>query len=107
MNMPTREMKWGAGGFLGGFLLCYLLIGGLLSQPPASPLVARMTPTTAWPAVAAVPGVQVTNFPLPELRIESPPRWLGPGLPPGPPHPGYSLDLIDTHAEAPKLPQNP
>ena len=107
MSMPAREIKWAAGGFIGGFVLCYLLLGAFQPQTPAAPLLPWVTPTTAWPAVAVVPGVQVTNFPLPELRIESPSRWLGPGLPPGPPHPGYSLDLIDTHAEAPKLPQNP
>jgi hypothetical protein len=107
MSMPAREIKWGAGGFIGGFLLCYLLIGAFRSQTPASPLLAKVTSPAAWPSAPAVLVVQVTNFPLPELRIEALPRWLGPGLPPGPPHPGYSLDLIDTHAEVPKLPQDP
>src|ERR1035437_979620 len=107
MNMPAREIKWASGGFLGGFLLCYVLIGGLRSQPSASPLLARVTPSTVRPTAVAVPRVQVMNVVLPDLRVESSPRWLGPGLPPGPPHPGYSLDLIDTHAEVPKLPQDP
>ena len=107
MNMPAREIRWAAAGFIGGFLLCYLLIGAFQSHRPASPLLARVRPATAWPPVPAVPGVQVTNVALPELRIELPPRWHGPELHPGQPHPGYSLDLIDTHAEVPKLPQNP
>src|SRR5437660_12616174 len=107
MSMPTLEIKSAAGGFLGGFLVCCLLMGAVRLQPAASPLLAKVTPANGWPPVPAVPGAQNTNLPLLELRIESPPRWSGPGLPPGPPQPGYSLDLIDAHAEVPKLPQNP
>ena len=101
MNMPAREAKWAAGGFAGGFLFCYLLIGAFQPRPAAPPLLASAKPTAAWPpvpAVPAVPIVQATNLELPEFHIQSPPRWLGPGLPPpGVVNPGYSLDLIDTH----------
>jgi hypothetical protein len=97
MSMPRREMKWAAAGFIAGFLLCYLLIGAAQFQRPASRL-ARVTPPMVWPPVPTVSGVQLTNLALPEFRIESSPRWLGPGPPPGRPHGGYSLDLIDdTH----------
>ena len=98
MDMRRREITWAAGGFIGGFLLCYLLIGAFQSHRPASRFLARMTPAAAWPPVAATPAVQLTNVTWPELRIESPPRWLGPGTAPGCVRPGYSLDLIDdTH----------
>jgi len=107
MSMPAREIKWAAGGFIGGFLLCYLLIGAFQSQTPASPLLAKVTPSAEWPRTPAHIAVHVTNFPSPVLRVESPPRWLGSELPPGPPYPGYRFDLIDSHAEVPKLPQDP
>jgi hypothetical protein len=58
MNMRAREMKWAAGGFVGGFLLCYLLIGASRSQPPALGLLTKATPITAWPPVPLV----VTNI---------------------------------------------
>jgi hypothetical protein len=98
MIMPRRELKWAAAGFIGGFLLCYLLIGASQFQRPASSHLARITPPTVWPPVPAVSGVQLTNTALPEFRIESPPRWRGPEPTPDRRHPGYSLDLIDdTH----------
>jgi hypothetical protein len=109
MNMPRREIKWAAVGFAGGFLLCYLLVGAFQSHRPASSLLARVTSASAWPAVPVLLGPQFTNVALPELRIESPPRWRGPAMAPGAPyrpHRGYSLDLIDTHVETPKLPEN-
>jgi hypothetical protein len=39
MNMRAREMQWAAAGFVGGFLLCYLLVGASRSQPPAPGLL--------------------------------------------------------------------
>ena len=107
MNMPARELRCAAGGFLVGFLVCYLLIGAFQSHQPASPPIAKVTPATASPPVPPFPLVQVTNVAPPRLRIQSPPRGPAPGLLPGRPHPGYSLDLIDTHAEPPKLRQDP
>ena len=93
---------------MGGFLLCYLLVGAFRSQPAASPVLATATPGAAWLPVPAVPVFQVTNLQLPELRIESPPRWVGPGLPPpGALNTGYSLDLIDTHYQLPQKPEEP
>jgi len=102
--MRTKEVKWATGGFLGGFLLCYLLFGVFRPQPAASPVLAKATPGAAW----LLPVVQVTNLQLPGLRIESPLRWVGPGLPPPrAPNPGYSLDLIDTHCQLPQRPEEP
>ncbi len=103
MNMARRKIKWAAAGFVGGFLLCYLLIGAFQSPRAPSRLMARVT---APPAFPPVPTVQVTNIALPQLRIQSPPRWPGSGVPPASPHPGYSLDLIDTHAEIRNPPEN-
>jgi len=98
--MRTRETKWAAGGFVGGFLLCYLLLGAFRSQSPAPGLLTRATPVTAW---------EVTNVQLPEVRIVSPDRWVEqvPGMPRGPKPPGYSLDLIDTRYQLPQLPKDP
>ena len=97
--MRAKEVKWATAGFIGGFLLCYLLVGAFRPQPAASPVLAKAGPGAAWLPFQAVPAVQVTNLRLPELRIiELPPRWEGPGvLPPSLMNPGYSLDLIDTH----------
>jgi hypothetical protein len=81
-------MRWAVAGFVGGFLLCYLLIGTSQSPRPASPPLALVTPPVA-------PEVQVTKLVLPKFHTESPARWLGPGPAPNRPHPGYSLDLID------------
>jgi hypothetical protein len=111
MSMTARNIKWAVSGFVGGFLFCYLLIGAFQSQRAASPLLAKATPAVAWPqapVIATVPTVLVTNLGLSELHIESPPRWLGPGLPPPRvSNPNYSLDLIDTHYQTPKRPPEP
>jgi hypothetical protein len=96
MQLKGREIKWAVGGFLGGFSLCYVILGAFGHQPGASPLLAKVTPVTALPAIPAVAATTVTNLPLPAFRIELPPRWVGTS--PEPPGPGYSLDLIDdTH----------
>ena len=102
MSMPRSEIKWAAGGFIGGFLLCYILLAAAQAQRPASPRLARVTLPVAWPPVPLT-AVQLTNMALPELRSEASPQRLGPGPAP---HPGYSLDLIDTHAKPPKLPES-
>jgi hypothetical protein len=98
-------MRWAAGGFLGGFLLCYLLLTPFRPQPPAPGLLTSATPSTTWPPVPAV----ATNIQLPEVRIASPDRWVDqmPGMPPGPRPPGYSLDVIDTRYQPPPLPEKP
>jgi len=105
MNIQARDMKWAGGGFVAGFLLCYLLIGAFRSQSPAPGLVTKATPRTAWPPVLGV----VTNIQLPEVRIASPERWVEqvPGMPSAPKPPGYSLDLIDTHYQIPQPPEKP
>jgi hypothetical protein len=101
-------MKWATGGFVGGLLLCYLLVGAFRSEPAASPVLVKATSGAAWLPVPAVPVVRVTNLPLPELRIESPPRWVGRRLPPRRAlNRGYSLDLIDTHYQLPQRPEGP
>jgi hypothetical protein len=43
------------------------------------------------------------------LIIELPQQWVPPppGLLPGAPRPGYSLDLIDTHYQLPQPPTQP
>jgi hypothetical protein len=97
--MRAQELKWAAGGFVGGFLLCYLLIGAFRSQPhtpapaPAPGPVTLVTPATTWPSGF----VRVTNIQLPELRIIAPDRWTEPVPLPR----GYTLDLIDTHYQLP------
>lgn len=93
--------------FIGGFLFCYLLIGNLKSQRTA-PKVVAMRPVAARLVLPAVPEVEVTNFRLPQVRIELPPRGLD--QPDGLLHdvrrPGYSLDLIDTRHQLPgELPE--
>lgn len=104
--MKVNEVKWATGGLAGGFLL-YLLVGTFRSQPAVSPLLAK-APGAAWLPVPAMSVVQVTNLELPELRIESPPRWVGLGLPSlGVLNSGYSLDLIDTHFQLPQKPEEP
>jgi hypothetical protein len=106
--MRAKEVKWATGGFVAGFLLCYLLVGAFRSEPAASPVIARAAPGAAWLPVPAVPVVRVTNLRLPELRMESPPRWVGRGLhPPRTLNGGYSLDLIDTHYQLPQKPEAP
>jgi hypothetical protein len=110
MNITeAREIKWAAGGFIGGFLLCYLLLGAFQFQPAASPPFAKATPITTWLPVPASPVVGVTNSQSPELIIELPQQWVPPppGLLPGAPRPGYSLDLIDTHYQLPQPPTQP
>ncbi len=103
MNMVRREIKWAAGGFVGGFLLCYFLMGTCQSPRPASPLLGQVTPAEPVPLVLAA---QFTNLALPKLHHDSIPRRLGPGTASGLPHPYYSLDLIDTHAETPRVPES-
>ena len=108
--MRAKEVKWAMGGFLGGFLLCYLLVGAFRSQPAASPVLAKATPGAAWLPAPVLPVFEVTNFPLPEIRIELPPRVVGPVPEPPPPqllNPNYSLDLIDTHYQLPPKPEEP
>ena len=98
MQMKRREIKWAAWGFLGGFLLCCLLIGGLRPEPAAPRVLAGWPGTTVWPPWRTSPSNQLTNLQVPELRIELPPRWE----PPPVVMPlGSSLDLIDTHYQAP------
>ena len=107
MNMSAREIKWAVGGFLGGFLLCYLLIGVFQSQPVSpdlltSPeLLTNAAPGTVWPFGPLAPAVLATNG-QPTV-IELPPRWVEQptGMAVTPP-PGYSLDLIDTHYQLPQ-----
>ncbi len=103
MSMRAREMKWAVGGFVGGFLLCYILLGAFRVQPPAPGLLTKAAPITARPTLPAV----VTNIQTPELRIIGPDRWLGPTLPTDPRQPGRSLDLIDTHYQLPQPPEKP
>ena len=107
MDMKAREVKWAAGGFVGGFLLCYLLIGAFRATPPGPSLLTKATPIT-WPPVLAVPAM-VTNIQFPEMRIVGPDRWVEQvrGMPSHPRPPGYSLDLIDTHYQPPPLLEKP
>lgn len=99
--MTAREIKWAAGGFLGGFLLCYLLIGAFQTQPASPGLVTKAAPVTAWPPVQVALAPLPTNLQPPEVIIELPPRWEGPGVPrPSLLNPGYSLDLIDTRPQS-------
>ncbi len=99
MDMSAREIKWAAGGFIGGFLLCYLLIGAFRSPSPAPGGLTKAALITAWPTLPVV----VTNIQLPELHILGPDRWVGPEAPAGYMPPSYSLDLIDTHYQPPQL----
>ena len=100
MNMRAPEIKWTAGGFVGGFLLCYLLLGPFRSQSPAPGLLTKATPVTPW---------LMTNSQLPEVRIALPDRWVEqvPGTPRSPKPLGYSLDLIDTRYQLPQPAKEP
>jgi hypothetical protein len=129
-DMKT-EVKYAIGGFAGGFLLCFLLLGSLGSLPlhtqqfakakPVSPssIAQEMTITVTnlqigqmgiWQPpgwMLGVPSrktVNITNMQIPVLRIWEPPRWRG--FVPGQPGWGYSLDLIDDiHPEALPMPK--
>ncbi len=109
MHINEREIKWAAGGFIGGFLVCWLLIGVFRPEPPTSPPLTGATPSAAWPPVPLAPAVEFTNLELPELRIETPRlRWVWPSpIQLVAPQSGYSLDLIDTHYQPPKLSEKP
>ncbi len=98
-------MKWAASGFVAGFLLCYLLVSAFRSQPGAAGLLTRATPLAARSPMPPV----VTNIPLPGVRIGSPDRWVDrmPGMPSIPRPLGYSLDLIDTRYQLPRMPEKP
>jgi len=104
MRSNGREIKWAVCGCLGGFLFCYLLVGAFRAQPISSPPpLVKAVGNVAWPVLPAPPVVAVTNLKAPELRVELPPRWVGPSweLPSEIGRPGYFLDLIDTHYQPP------
>jgi hypothetical protein len=95
MSMTARDKKWATAGFVGGFLLCYLLLAVLGHRQTAVSVPAKAAPAMAWtfPGTATAPN---TSLPTRQLVIESPLRWVG--TLPERPGPGYSLDLIDdTH----------
>ena len=95
MNMPAREMKWVVGGFVGGFMACYLLLGALRQQPAGASALAKVTPASAWPLLPTPAAAMPTNLPAKEFHLHLPPRWVGTS--PEPAGPGYSTDLIDDH----------
>ena len=99
MNMKAREARWVAGGLVAGCLLCCLLAGASRHQPAASPPSAGATPTITWPTMTGLSTREVRVLQVPGLPLRLPTEWV-----PGPAQPGYSLDLIDTHAAPPVLP---
>jgi hypothetical protein len=121
MNMSAREIKWAVTGFVGGFLLCYLLLGSFRAEPRAPSLVTWATPSTPplrAPATGDRPGNarvdvvilrEVTNTPLPQrdLRPDRWDRWVGPRLPTDPSQRADSLDLLDTRHQIPPLRESP
>jgi len=94
--MNSREVKWAVCGCLFGFLLCYALLDTLKPQASRSTQFANAT-QTRLSSVSTLSPLTVTNFPMPRLNIELPPRWVeSPSRPSGATlRPGYSLDLID------------
>jgi hypothetical protein len=76
MDMKVREFKWAIGGFIGGFLLCYLLFSTFRAEHRASGLLTQALPTTIEPGAPPV----VAN-PLPERGTRAHDRWAGLRLP--------------------------
>jgi len=93
--MNSREVKWAIRGFIFGFLLCYALVDML--KPQASRSTQLANATQPIPPVIITPALTVTNFSVPRLEIELPPRWVDSpsGVRDAISRPGYSLDLID------------
>jgi len=112
-SMLTQKTKWAMGGFVVGFLVCYLLLGTARHWNARAPSIANAAPNTAWPLSATAPGFNPLIPPTPEVTTQTPPHWLHPtqefiiqmpprglSLTPEPPGPGYSTDLIDdTHPQ--------
>ena len=107
IDMKAPDMKWAAAGFVGGFLLCYLLLGAFRATPPRAAFLTKAAPIT-WSSVPSV-SLVVTNVQLRELHIVEPDRWLDqlPGMPFNHRRSGYSLDLIDTRYQPPPLLEKP
>ncbi len=100
MKVRKQEIKPVAWGFLGGFLVCYFLVG--LSQP-RSPILPRGTAKLAvlgpLPTLVRKPFQLYIQKSFDEVQLRDP--QLTPMLSPDLPQRSLPLDLIDTRHPQP------
>ncbi len=98
MKAVGKELKWALGGFIGGFVLCYILIG-VLNQPHHAQTFRAHIPLGASTAPTMVIVDQRTAIPQSDVPHAIRASTLKPStlrnVPSGTLPETYSVDLID------------